>query len=342
MALSRNNHYIPQMYLSRWAANGRINVYKLLVSHEDVPIWSRQSVVHTASIKNAYVNVRNGIEYDGVEHFFDSNFEMPAKEAFDKLHGNAKMTYHDWNCLSDFVVAQYVRTPAFYLWVTKWGQSILPKVFDEIGEKLSKARRDEFEKTTRFEDDGLLPLDVKLIDSGENDDYSYAEINSASGKGLWLYIIKSVLDEKSTIKTFFRELKWSVIDAPVDEFWPTCDNPVVICDYDGQTIKRSSIQEGIKRKDKAIVFPISPRRVIFGTVIREVPWHIISDEKWFEMIREVIIKNAMLEVYSYIEDGGVRRIRPRIVDKDEYLRIKAEFESWYESYRNIEGPLLSR
>ena len=124
MTLSRNNHYIPRMYISRWSSEGRVPVYKLLVSHDSVWIWARESVKHTGSLPNLYVNVWKKEELDNLEHEFACRIESPAKEPFDKLCDGNRLTSDEWKIIGDYIAIQYVRTPVFYLWVKEWGNEV--------------------------------------------------------------------------------------------------------------------------------------------------------------------------------------------------------------------------
>lgn len=53
------------------------------------------------------------------EHWFDQEFERPAKPIFDKLINDKRLSKEEIKTLSHFVFAQYLRTPAAYLRLTK-------------------------------------------------------------------------------------------------------------------------------------------------------------------------------------------------------------------------------
>lgn len=50
----------------------------------------------------------------------------------------------------------------------------------------------------------------------------------------------------------------------------------------------------------------------------------------------------MMYVYSYDEDTRIPLIRNRTVDEREYNRLKNDFDTWFETYKEIEGSLLNR
>ncbi len=342
MTLRRNNHYIPQMYLSRWANNGRILVYRLYVSHDKVPLWSKQSIEHTASLSNLYINVYKDEEYDTLEHDFSTRFESPAKIPIDKICDGEKMTSQDWRAICDYVVAQYVRTPAFYIWVKQWGAEHIPEQIDQLGKELTEIKEFPIIKNDIRTDASLLPISAHVLDEKPDDKHTYIEISAVSGKGLWLFVIKHLLQESSVLRKHFRDLKWSVISAPEGECWITCDNPVVLCNINDNVIKCATLSEGIIGREKAVIFPISPRKVLLAMHSRVYPWRFQADTIMSNMIRTAIIENAMLYVYSNNEDKGVASIRSRTVDEQKYKRIKNDFETWFDNYKEIEGPLLNR
>ena len=137
MSLSRNHHYIPRMYLSKWGKDNNIYVYRLLVSNDSVVKWEKRSVEHTGSLKKLYINIQNDTEYDTLEHFFDTKIDSPAKLALDKICSEEKMTSADWDKISDFVTAQWIRTPKFYIWTKDAGVGIILNGINEISKQIS-------------------------------------------------------------------------------------------------------------------------------------------------------------------------------------------------------------
>lgn len=44
-AMHRENHYVPRLYLKHFeAAPGKIQTYRLLVSHPHIPLWKLRSI----------------------------------------------------------------------------------------------------------------------------------------------------------------------------------------------------------------------------------------------------------------------------------------------------------
>lgn len=317
-------------------------VYRLIVSHSNVPYWTHQPLEHTGSLPNIYINVLNEQEYDDLEHDFDKYFESPSKPSFDKLCNGEKLTSYDWRKISDYVVAQYVRTPAFYIWIKELGKRIIPEQIDALAKELNEMKTIPNNRHRGFDEDSLLPLRVQLTDIKPDKEHTYIEITSSAGKGMWLFAIKHVLQEDSELRKYFRNLKWSIITAPEGEDWPSCDNPVVICEISGNTIERALASAGIVGKTRAIIFPVSPKKLLLGMTRRKFPWRMIADDQLFEQIKTVIVNNAFMFVYHNHEDEAIVINRPRVVDEQEYKRVNQEFNTWFDNYKIIEGPLLRR
>lgn len=343
MELSRNNHYIPRMYLSRWRANGRISAYRLLVSHEKVPLWNRESIKRVGCLPNLYVNVRNEEELDTLEHDLDSLIESPAKIPFNKICVGERLTAEEWRKVCRYIAVQYVRTPAFYFWAKDLGAELLKQELDRIGKQLENLKEIPKEEKHSTVGTDYLPVNVRITDVKPDEKHTYIEISATAGKGLWLFEIKQTMEPSSILRRYFQRLRWNIIYAPDGENWPTCDNPVIVCDINNDRIIRSPASNGLAGKNKGILFPVSPKIVLLATTVRSYRWNNIqADETLALMIRKAIVNNAMMYVYSYDEDMRIPLIRNRTVDESEYSRLKNDFDSWFETYKEIEGPLLNR
>ncbi len=64
-----NNHYVPECYLKHWQGiDGKVYIYKTLVSHQDEREWRKRSVAAIAYHKHFYTQVIAGKESDKPEH----------------------------------------------------------------------------------------------------------------------------------------------------------------------------------------------------------------------------------------------------------------------------------
>ena len=84
MAGRTEHHYVPCVYLKNFAgANGKVFVYRLLVSHPNVRTWQPFSPRGIAYHAHLYTRMVSDSESDEVEEWFGREFEAPAEEAID-------------------------------------------------------------------------------------------------------------------------------------------------------------------------------------------------------------------------------------------------------------------
>lgn len=340
MSVSRDNHYVPQLYLNNWGANNKIYVHRLLVPHEAVPEWERCAIRTTAYIENLYVRIEDGEEYDDFELDFNGRFETPVKPILSKLCSNQRLTREEWLVLCDYITAQYVRTPSFYHFVASWGKKEVPDIVDKVLNKLvSMPIRPSAEKSD-LGNGKLLPMEVSISNRPDDDSHSYVEVSTVVGKNIWLYIINHILTSDSPVKRAFREMKWHIVTAPPEFRWPTCDAPVVVTRMGQQG--RVDVSNGFGNKDAVILFPVSPKKLLLGTHARGNSWHFEADIKLAQQLSEAIVNNALMYVYSSFEDPSVVSIRSRVVDAEEFKRQKKQYADWYAKYKTDEAPFLTK
>ena len=86
MGLTRDNHFVPQLYLKNFATpSGEVLEYRILVSRSSVPVWKPVNVAGTGYEKNLYTRIVRGEEADDIEQWLNCEFESPAKEPFQKV-----------------------------------------------------------------------------------------------------------------------------------------------------------------------------------------------------------------------------------------------------------------
>jgi hypothetical protein len=132
MGLTRDNHFVPQLYLKNFAStSGEVCEYRVLVSHPSVPMWKLVNVAGTGYEKNLYTRIVRGEEADDIEQWLSREFESPAKEPLEKVLADKELTDRDWRVLVRFLASQIVRTPAFLINnLPRWNQ-MAPRVLDQ-------------------------------------------------------------------------------------------------------------------------------------------------------------------------------------------------------------------
>src|SRR6266481_3728408 len=112
---ARDNHFVPQFYLRRWADSGAAQVmaYRTVVSRPEVPEWSPRSIKGVAFHRDLYA-VLSSPELDEFERWIATEFEEPSQETLDRALKGDRLTARDHERLGSFFAAQDVRTPASF------------------------------------------------------------------------------------------------------------------------------------------------------------------------------------------------------------------------------------
>ena len=343
--LSRDNHYIPQMYQQGWSDDGKnIWEYKTLAPDERYPAWHLGPMKTTGVWKNLYVRVSDGTEHDDFEHMFNERFESPAMDALKRAREGTPLIEDDQILLSRFICAQHVRTPGFYFASQEvnrpFFEAALTETVEEICSRKRKPRANEAntdaQKTgTKFNE--LVPISMTLVDYDK--DYAGVKFEATIGKGAWLFEIQHHLDDNSILMQTLCSYTWSIVDAPEGVVWPTCDRPLVLGAFlpDGGTTCVYGLKEA-----HILLFPISSKILLATCTEEQLPLQFTASAEGARMFREMIVKNAFLYVYSSFEDDEIQKIRPRVIDNKEATRIANELGAWYDIYNEQEAPLLGR
>ncbi len=338
--LSRDNHYLPQMYLSGWSADGKcLWVHRNLVFNENCPEWEDRPLKHTGMWKNLYVRVADNQERDDYELMFNRRFETPADAPMKAARNDERLTPADWRAIIRFICAQHVRTPAYYVSTIQ----TISEAAQEAIEKSTKALQNMTEPLApSVSEEGsvvqdLIPISMTFSDL--NDSHSAVKVETTIGKGAWLFAIHHHLEEGSPFLNALCAFKWSIATAPDGYSWPTSDNPLVL----GSLLadQRSICVSGINNAN-VILFPISSEKLLITTPGRRLPPRFTASEHEAKAWIELIVKNSFLYLYSIKSDASILDYKQRVVDLQEAKRLQEEFDSWYDMYQEKEVPFLTK
>lgn len=145
MCITRDNHFVPKLYLRNFAtAAGEVHEYRALVPHANVPMWKPVNVTGTGYEKDLYTRNVRGEQVDDIEQWLNRDFESPAKEPLQKVISDTELTQDDWKLLIRFLASQIVRTPAFLKKnLSRWNrmtERALDQTFKEVDVLLERAR----------------------------------------------------------------------------------------------------------------------------------------------------------------------------------------------------------
>lgn len=335
--LSRNNHYLSQMYIQAWAdENNRVELYELLVPNDNVPQWQLKSIKSVGSFDSFFVRLKSGEEIDDIEKWFNEKYETPAKAALSHAINGERITVGEWHCLIDFLACHIVRSPAFIiekLCNVEMYKDSFQKAMYEMAEKFSKMQKEDFIKERKFFElthngkynDELFPL--KLTNLGSfDDDNALIKVETIVGKQLCLWVIKYLLENTAKI---LHKYKWSIITVDENVVLPTSDNPVVILNYYDEN--NYNFAGGWGSQNTNIIFPISPQKILFTEIgVKSAP-RINLNYQMSLLLKKIIVEHSYRKIISNFKDEEVIKMKPRIVSETEF---KIEKQMWVDFQKN--------
>ena len=324
--ISRRNHYIPQFYLRNWSLDGKtIQTYSILVSNANVPYWTKQSIKNTAVWNDFYTRSVGDEELDDFEHWFDREFERPAKPIFDKLLNGERLLREEIRILSRFVFAQYCRTPSGYFRLIEQNAEKFSDTIDDICRKSNRASRRKLQRSvlspTINAGKGDVPFPLKVTLDKEK---RRVEVKTIMGKGVYLHGLKHLLTSKVEVA---ERLDWQVLHAADGISFPTSDDPVICLDCNNEGY---SFGGGWGKKHSNILMPISPKLILFSEVGEKgVRPDLDYSPAYSRLFREIIIRHAHRYVYADRPQRGMLALNARVVDREMYEREQRSIAGWH-------------
>jgi hypothetical protein len=339
VALTRNNHFVPQLYLKNFATDsGKVLEYRTLVCHPKVPTWNSVNVAGTGYEKNLYTRIVRGEEADDIEQWLNSEFESPAREPLQKVLTDKKLTRDDWEILVRFLASQIVRTPAFLIKNLPIWNKMAPIVLEQATKDLEARIREALGSGQKIVEDDVpyaeyFPLKTDRKDIPEEKKVLFTTTLTVDRR-LWFYTMKHTLTD--TLK-FLHRHKWTIFEAPARLHWFTSDDPVICLNYRSES--DYDFNGGWGRERANILFPLSPRHLMFTEIgtnsyPRKVPSHYRA-----RLIRRMIAEHAHRSIYSQSEDNKVPQLRPRVEDTLTYENERKSWAAWYENQSRAEQAL---
>ena len=336
---SRENHYVPCVYLKLWeSSNKRVWAYRILVSHENVPLWKQRSIRGIAYHSHLYTRMAAGRESDEIEQLFARNYETPAEDALKKATSDDPLTPSDWRVLVRFLAAQHLRTPArlvesLLLW-QKTMPSLLQNALQEAAAKLEqmKSRGEIPPSTSSFAE--YIPFRVRTeIKPGHK--LAKLEAKTVVGRGMWLFAIKHMLTKTDVL----HEHKWTILSPPTGMTWFTSDDPVVCLNFNDP--ENYNFGGGWISKGTEIFMPLSPRHLLYTQVGKRPPLRGTRCRPDLGiLIRRFIAEHAHRIIFAAEPDMDVPKLRPRLVNADLIREERKYWSKWHEDQAIAERALI--
>lgn len=339
MPLTRDNHFVPQLYLKNFAtASGETLEYRILVSHNSVPAWKPVNVAGTGYEKNLYTRIERGDEADDMEQWLNHDFESPAKEPFQKVLTGQTLTGRDWELLVRFVASQFVRTPAFLIRsLPRWNQmapKALNQTLKDFEARLREAKASGGKMVTNpAPHSEYFPMRVVREDRPEMKKVQFTA-RVVVGRGLWFYTMKHTLTKTLDV---LHKHNWTILEAPTGLAWFTSDDPVICLNF--RSNSDYDFNGGWNRPRGNIIFPLSPRHLMF-TEIGAVSYPSRVPSRYnARLFRRMIAEHAHRRIYAGAVDGKIPQLRARIVDAIAFRKERELWRTWYEDQSRAEQEL---
>lgn len=340
MMFQRDNHYVPCLYLKRFAdVQQRVFTYRILVSDPREPPWKKKSIKSIAYHDYLYARFASGVDTDEMENWLNSDVETPAEEALFKATSGARLAPTDWHNLIRFLAAQQLRTPAKLSENLRyWNETVpatLEKTLHRSVHRLEAMKKSgQVIKAEKEPNSEYIPLRVKT-ERGEDSGTVTAEV--VVGRGLWFFSLKRALTV--TVNALYTQ-RWTVLLAPNDRTWFTSDDPVVALNYysDGTY----DFKGGWGRQGTEIFLPLSPRHLLYTKVGERPPARgSVVSVAMADMIRRLIAEHASRLIIAASVDDVVARFRPRTVSADLVRSEREQWRRWHETQTVAERELMS-
>jgi hypothetical protein len=340
----RDNHYVPRLYLKRWAdADLKVNTYRILVSHQNMPLWKKQSIKGLAHHKHLYTRVAAAGATDEFEKWLATEFEDPAEEPLRRAISGSRLSKQDWECLIRFAAAQDVRTPARMLEILRRCNDgsmdrYLQESLKESVRVLTEAHREgkpvHREPTPHAEH---FPARVTTeIEPGA--EQGIIRVEMIAGRAYWLFSMRRLLTQ--TVEALLQH-HWTIVRAPKHMRWLTSDDPFIKLNfYDpGYDFKG-----GWGSKGTDLFLPLDPEHMLFTTVGKRPVWgrDCRVPEDIALRFQQFTIGHAHRMIFATHNDPLVFQIRPRYVDADAYVHERKEWDKWNDEQGEAERALYRR
>lgn len=349
MVLTRDNHFVPRMYLKNFATgSGKVCEYRTLVSHESVPIWKTVNVAGTGYEKHLYTRIVRGEQSDDIEQWLSSDFESPATESLNKVLADEELTRADWKILTRFLAAQVVRTPAFLAKnLSRWNtmtREALDHTVKEVDALQREAKRSGGmiepvvapaipEAAGHYRE--YIPMRIDRQELREEGRAKF-RVRIVVGRGHWFFAMKQLLT--TTLKVL-ESHRWTILESAAGLPWFTSDDPVVCVNYRSES--DYDFGGGWGGTGANILFPLSPRHLMFTEIGAKPYPRKVPSRYHARLFRRIIAEHSFRKIYSLREDEKVPKLRPRKVDSTAYRAERDLWHTWYDAQSDAEQSLWS-
>jgi len=340
---THDNHFLPQAYLKPWSEDGnQVWAYRILVSNQAVPHWTRRSIRGTAFHQHLYTEISEGEERDDFERWMEAEYETPAQDAVAKVLRDDALTAGDWERLAMFLAAQDVRTPTNFLAsVERWDKEmpeLLTSTLKESVQKLERTSADgsgaspAIPETEFFK--GVFRIRV-IPPADQNADEGKIHAEVVLGRRLWLESQQHLLTNTANV---LRNHKWSIAEPAAGNTWFTSDHPVVRLNY--YDIGKYDLKGGWGNPGSELMMPLSPRHLLFTQVGRDAPDRFAFPPDQTYEIQRILAERAHRWIFAEEPRTRVTWLRPRHVSAEGFKAEEEAWRTWHREQNAADQPTL--
>lgn len=336
----RDNHYLPRMYLKRWAdASARVWTFRTVVSDSRVPEWKAQSVRGVAYHQYLYARVAAGGVTDELERWLASEIDSPAEAIIEKVERMDRLSQSDWWTLLDFFVASQARTPAYFLRRMAAWERELPGVIKSALERTVARLQEGAGDVPHMPDaapdtEDEIPFVARRRETPETGG-GVLEAEVLLGRTLWFREIRRLV--RVTGK-HLRQLHWTILLPPSGYAWLTSDDPVLCLNYNGAA--DFTFLGGWGTRGTELILPLSPHRLLYTRVgYRPATKYTRMPSAPAEIVQRMTVAHAHRIVFALDRVREVEQWRPRQVSSDAYEHERREWQRFHQVQSDAETAM---
>jgi uncharacterized protein DUF4238 len=323
VSVTRDSHYVPQATLRRWSDDEtHVWAYRLLVSHENVPLWERRAIKGLVCQDDIYTRFYGDQETDEFERFITS-IEEPGQAAIGKLLAHSRMKPADWQAIATFVAAQQLRTPLHLLESTRRTQRHIQDSLEALIRKYEEAgaivEGDDPPAPTNFLHDSLK---ISFEPPTDGSDKAGVRAETKSARSVWMDTQRHHLTNNLHHITGHR---WRAASPFGDEEWPLTDHPVLTLNYYERG--KYNFEAGWGNRGSEFILPVSPKVALYTKVGDNTTGPFTFSRELTEELQRIMAERAFRWILARRVLPWVATVRPREVNAQ---RFEQECQFWRE------------
>ncbi len=339
--VTHDNHYVPQGLLGRWALDGvHVHAYRTLVSHRNVPNWTRQPIRGSTYQRDLYTALSDARETDDVERWFADEYERPGLDASDRLVRGQHIDRDDWKAIVRLVALQHLRTPqSFFEAMERW-RTTVPEILDATA-------REALARWEHAKGKGLLVVDPPSstnafaglfdvrVDAAPDSQAGGAIVRTevVLGRRFWLAGVRHLL---TGVAEKLLEHQWSVWEPAPGSEWPITDDPSIRLNY--YAPDNFDFGGGWGKRGSELMMPISPKHLLYTQVGRPSRRRLTALPEQTRTVQRILAQRSYRWIFGTEPYEWVTRARQRVVDQALYDAEREMWNRWGEDQLQSETP----